>query len=93
MASLNFVQGDYYFVEEDHVFFPEGNSETGNHGSEDVQQLRSAVEAAVFVDQRVEIIGDGFADHFPARNQLGIQAMQDVLEIFPFFGLFRIEQL
>jgi hypothetical protein len=45
------------------------------------------------VDETVEAVGDSFSDHLPSWDQLGIQSMQDVLEVFPLSWFLRIEQL
>ena len=45
------------------------------------------------MNQRVETVIDGLSDHFPSGDKFGIQAMQDVLEVLPFSGLLRVEEL
>lgn len=40
------------------------------------------------MDETVEAIVDGFSDHFSSGNQFGVEAMQNVLQVFSFSGLF-----
>ena len=46
-----------------------------------------------FVDQGVEALVHGFSDHLSARNQLGVELVQDILEVVTLYRLFRIEQV
>lgn len=44
------------------------------------------------MDQGQETVVFGFADHFAAGHQFGIETVQDVLEVLPFFRLFTVEE-
>lgn len=83
VAGLNFVQGDDHILEENDVFISQRHCETRNDTSEDVKQLGSSIEFESLVDERIEAVIDSLTYHFAARHQLGIQPMQNVLQILP----------
>lgn len=92
MAGLNFVKRNDHIFEENDVLFSEGNCKPRNDACQNIQQFRSSIELECLVYETVETIVDGFSDHLTTRDQLGIQAMQNVLEVFPLTRLFGIEQ-
>lgn len=70
-----------------------GNSVSGNNTSQNVKQLTSSIELVSLMDEDMEDVNDGFADHFSALDQLGIQTMQNVFEVLPFMRFFTVEKL
>ena len=92
-ASLDLVQGDDDVLEKDDVFLSQWHCESANNTSQNVQQLGRAVEFMGLVDQGEEALVDGLADHLSARNQLGVELVQDVLEVVSLDGLLRVEEL
>ena len=60
---------------------------------QDVQQLGCTVKLMRFVDQSVEALIHGLSDHLSARNQLGVELVQDILEVVTLYRLLRIEQV
>ena len=93
VAGLHFVQGDDHRLEEVQVLLAQGHREPADYGRQDVQELRGAVELEVLVGQRVEGVRDGLADHLAARDQLGVEPVQDVLEVLALARLLGVEQL
>ena len=93
VAGLHFVQGDDHRLEEVHVLLAQGHREPTDYARQDVQELRGAVELEVLVGQRVEGVRDGLADHLAARDQLGVEPVQDVLEVLALARLLGVEQL
>ena len=87
------MQGDDDRSEEGNVLLAQRHCEPADYARQDVQELRGAVESEVFVDQRVEGVRDGLADHLAARDQLRVESVQDVLEVLALAGLLRVEQL
>lgn len=69
-AGLDFVQGDDYVLEEDHVLVAEGHGEAGDNTRQDIEQLGSPVELVCFVDETEEALVDCLSDHLAARHQL-----------------------
>lgn len=86
------MQRHYNVLEEDDVLVSERHRKARDDARQDVEQLGCAVEAVVFVDEQEEALVHGLADHLPARNQLGVQLVQDVFEVVALHGLFRVEQ-
>lgn len=93
VARLNLVEWDDDSLEENDVFISEGDSKSGDDGGEDIEQLCSSVEFVVFVDESVEAISDGLSDHLSSGDKLGVESVENVLEIFSFSGFFSIEEL
>ena len=60
---------------------------------QDVQQLCCTVKLMRFVDQGVEAFVHGLSDHLSARNQLGVELVQNILEVVALYRLLRIEQV
>ena len=44
------------------------------------------------MDEGVEAVVDGLADHLASRNQLGIESVENVLQVLPFSGFLRVEE-
>lgn len=91
VTSLDFVKSNYDVLEESDVFFSQRNSKTRNDGSQNIQELRCAVEFEIFVDQTVETVIDSLSDHLSSGNQFSVEPMKDVLEILSFSGFFRVK--
>ena len=72
------MKGNDDILEENDVLFSEGNCETGNNGSKDVEQLGSPIEFESLMDQTVEAVVNSFSDHLSTRNKLGIETMKDI---------------
>lgn len=87
------MKGDDDGLEEVDVLFSQGDSETTDNTSQNIQKFSSTVEFVVFVDESVEAISDGLSNHFSSGDELGIESVKDILEIFSFSGFFRIEKL
>lgn len=87
------MEGDDDGLEEVDVFFSQGDSETTDDRSQNVQKFSGTVEFVVFVDESVEAIGDGLSNHFSSGDELGVKSVKDILEIFSFSGFFRIKEL
>ena len=47
----------------------------------------------ILVDQGEEALVHGFTDHLAARDELGVQLVENVLEVVALNGLFRVEEL
>jgi hypothetical protein len=92
VAGLHFVERDDHILEEDDVFFSEGHGESGDDTGQNVEQFRCSVELEGLVDETVEAVVDGLADHLSSGHQLGIEAVQDVLQVLSFSGLFGVEE-
>jgi len=87
------MEGDNDGLEEVDVFFSQGDRETTDDTSQNIQKFSSTVEFVVFVDKSVEAISDGLSDHFSSGNELSVESVKDILEIFSFSGFFGIEKL
>ena len=87
------MEGDDDGLEEVDVFFSQGDGETTDNTGQNVQKFSSTVEFVVFVDESVEAISDGLSNHFSSGDELGVESVKDILEIFSFSGFFRIEKL
>jgi len=87
------MEGDNDGLEEVDVFFSQGDGETTDDTSQNIQKFSSTVEFVVFVDKSVEAISDGLSDHFSSGNELSVESVKDILEIFSFSGFFGIEKL
>ena len=92
LASLDLMEWNDDSLEEVNVLLSEWNSESGNDGSQNVQQFRSTIELEVLMDQGVEAISDCLSDHFSSWNQLGVESVKNILQVFSFLWFFRIEQ-
>ncbi len=79
-------------LEEVDMLVTEGHCKARNNSGEDVENLSSAIELMLLVDEIVEGIGEGLADHLAARHYLGVYFMEDSLEVLAFIWLLRIEQ-
>ena len=93
LTGLDLVQRNDNSLEEVNVFLSEWNGESGNDGGEDVQQFWGTIELEVLMDQGVEAISDGLSDHLSSWNKLGVESVQDVLQVLSFLWLFGVEQL
>jgi hypothetical protein len=80
-------------VKEDDVLVPKGNRETRDDAGEDIEQLSGTIELVVFVDESEEAFIYGLSNHLSAGHQLGIELMQDVLEVVSLDGLLGVEEL
>ena len=87
------MEGDNDGLEEVDVVFSQGDGETADDTSQNIQKFSSTVEFVVFVDKSVEAISDGLSDHFSSGDELSVESMKDILEIFSFSGFFGIEKL
>ena len=67
--------------------------ETRDDRGKDVQKLGGSVELVRLVDQGVEALIHGLSDHLSARNKLGVELVQDILEVVTLYRLLRIEQV
>ena len=92
LASLDFVERDDDSLEEVDVFLSEGDGEARNDGGQDIQEFWGPVELVVLVDEGVEAVSDRFPDHFSPWDKLGVESVQDVLEVFSLLGLLAVEQ-
>jgi hypothetical protein len=92
-AGLDLVQGDDDVLEKDDVFISEWDSESTDDTGQNVQQFGSTVEFMGLVDQGEEALVDGLTDHLSTWHQLGIELVQNVLEVVSLDGLFRVEEL
>ncbi len=92
MAGLHLVQGNDNILEENDVFFPQRHCESRNDAGQNVQKFRCSIELKGLVDQGVEAIVNGLTNHLSPGDQLGIETMQDVFQIFSFTRLFRIKE-
>ena len=88
MAGLNFVKRNDDILEEDDVFFSQGNSKTRDDAGQDIKKFRSPIELESFMDETVEAVINGFSDHFSPGDQLSIKSMKNILKIFSFSRFF-----
>lgn len=86
------MQGDDNSLEEVDMFFSEWDGETTDNTGKNVKKLGSSVEFVVLVDKSVEAVGNGLSDHLSSGDELGVESVEDVFEIFSFPGLFGVEQ-
>jgi hypothetical protein len=93
LAGLDLVKWNDDGLEEVNVLLSEWNGESGNDGSQNVQQFWGSVELEILVDQGVEAIGDGLSDHLSSWHQLGVQSVENVLQVFSLLWLLGVEQL
>jgi hypothetical protein len=93
LASLDLVEGDDDGLEEVDVLFSEGDCETRNDGSENVEEFGGPVELEGLVDERVEAVGDGLSDHLSPGDELGVKSVENVFQIFSFSGFLGVEEL
>lgn len=93
LAGLDLVQWDDDGLEEVDVLLSKRDGEAGDDRGEDVEQFRSSVELEVLVDEGVEAVSDGLPDHLPPRDKLGVQPMEDVLQVLPLLWLLTVEEL
>lgn len=68
VASLHLMQWNYHVLEEDYVFLPQWYGETRNNAGQNVEKFGSPVELEGLVDERVEAVVDGLADHFTSGD-------------------------
>ena len=92
LACLNLVQWDDDSPEKLHMLRPKRDCKSRNDGGEYVQELGYPVELKFLVDEGVELVGHGFSDHLPSWDQLGIKSVENILQVFSFSGLLRIEE-
>ncbi len=93
LAGLDFVKRDDDIFEEFDMLFSEGDRKSTDDTGEDVEKFGYSVEFIVFVDQGVELVGDGLSDHFSSWDEFGIESVEDVLKIFSFSRFLRVKQL
>ena len=87
------MQRDNHIIEEEHVLVSQRHRKARDDARQDVQQLCCAVKLMRFVDEGVEALIHGLPDHFSARDQLGVELVQDILEVVTLDRLLRIEQV
>jgi hypothetical protein len=93
VAGLHLMQRNDDILEEDDVLLPQRHCETRNDASQNVQKLRGSIELEGLVDQRVEAIVNGLTNHLSPGDQLGIETVEDVFQVFSFTRLFRVKEL
>ncbi len=93
LAGLDFVKRDDDIFEEFDMLFSEGNCKSTDDTGEDIEKLSYTVKFIVFMDQGVELVGDGFSDHFSSWDELGVESVEDVLKVFSFSRFLRIKEL
>ena len=64
------MERDDHILEENDMLVTQGNSKTRDDARLDVKKLSCAIELVHLVDQRVEALIDGLADHFATGHQL-----------------------
>ena len=79
-------------LEEDNVLISKRNSESTDNASQDIKELCCTIELVVLMDQREEALVDGLTNHFTSWYKLGIQLMQNVLQVIPLNRLLGIKQ-
>ena len=87
MTCLDLMQWDDNVLEEDNVLLSQGYCKSTDNTGKYIEQFRGAVELEGLMDQRVETVVDGFTDHFSSRNEFGIKAVKNVLEVLTLAGL------
>ncbi len=45
------------------------------------------------MDEGVELVGDGFSDHFSSWDEFRVESVEDVLKVFSFSRFLRVKQL
>ena len=87
------MQRDNHIIEEEHVLVSQGHRKARDDARQDIQQLCCTVKLMRFVDEGVEALIHGLPDHLSARDQLGVELVQDILEVVTLDRLLRIEQV
>ena len=64
------MERDDDILEEDYVLITKGHSKARDDASLDIEKLRRAVEFVNFMNQCVEALVDGLADHLATGYQL-----------------------
>jgi len=93
LAGLDFVKRDDDIFEEFDMLFSEGDRKSTDDTGEDVEKFGYSVEFIVFVDEGVELVGDGFSDHFSSWDEFCVESVEDVLKVFSFSRFLRVKQL
>ena len=81
------MKWDDNILEEDYVFVPERNGETGDNRGKDVEELGSTVELMGLVDEGEEALVDCLSDHLSSWHKLGVKLVENVLEVVSLNGL------
>jgi len=88
LAGLYFMKRDNYVFKEFNMFFPERYRKSTDDTGKDIKKFCHSVKFIVFMDKGVELVGDGFSDHFSSWDEFCVEAMEDVLKIFSFSRFF-----
>ena len=100
------MQWDDNGLKENDVFFSQRHSESTDNTGQDIKQLGGSIELEVLVNKGVEaafndklvnyliikLLCDCFSDHFSSWDELGVQSVEDVLQVLSLLWLFRVEQ-
>ena len=69
------------------------NGKTGDNGCKDIQKLGGTIELVGLVDESEEALVHCLSDHLSSWHKLGIQLVENVLEVVSLHRLFGIEKL
>jgi hypothetical protein len=93
LAGLDLVKGNDDSLEEVDVLLSQRDGETGDDRGEDIEEFGSSVELEALVNEGVEAVGDGLTDHLSPRDELGIESVENVFQIFSFSWFLGVEEL
>ena len=92
MAGLHLVKGNNNVSEEADMFFSERHCKTWNYACQNIQKLRSPIEFKSFMNKAVEAVIYCLTNHLSSWNQLGVKAVENILQVLSFSRLFRIKE-
>mmetsp|Transcript_7751 Transcript_7751/g.17863 ORF Transcript_7751/g.17863 Transcript_7751/m.17863 type:complete len:265 (+) Transcript_7751:560-1354(+) len=90
--TLGLVQRNQGTDQELQMLLFQGNRESVNNGSQNLQQFTNSIVAFRFVDKAIENIGNGPSDERSMRHELSVNAVKNCLEIVSFTWIFAIEK-
>ena len=93
LASLDFMKWDDNSFKEVNMFFSERNCKPTDDRRQDIEEFSGSVKLEILVNQSVETVCDRLSDHLSSWNQLCVQSVEDILQIFSFSGFFGVHEL
>ena len=79
------MQRDDNALEKYYVLVPEWYGETTDDTCQNVKEFCSTIKFMVFVDKSEETLVNGLSNHFSSGDELGVELVEDVLEVVPFY--------
>ena len=87
------MKWDDNIIEENDVLVSQWDGKSRDDTCKDVEKFCSSVEFMSFMDKGEEALIDSLSNHFPTRDELGIQLVENILKIVTLDGLLRVEEV